>query len=238
MPDRRRHRGAHPKDATLFAETHLDALRRAVTELSWLWTRGYAPTASLKLVGDRHRLRERQRTAVMRCACADDALEGRSDRCLAPEALADRRLAVDGFNLLTTIEAALAGGVLLRGRDGALRDLTSMHGSYRRVDESLPALALIGESLAEQRAGATTWLFDRPVSNSGRVANVIEELAAERGWPWRCRLCADPDPVLRACEDVVVSADSVVLDGCGPWCSVAAHVVETRVPGAWVLDLG
>ena len=61
-PDTRHHRGAHPADPKLFGPDQLRKLRRAVTELSWLLSRGYNMTSSLKLVGDRHGLRERQRS--------------------------------------------------------------------------------------------------------------------------------------------------------------------------------
>ena len=68
MPDRRRHRGAHPRDRELFAPERIEDLRRAVGDLSWLLSRGYAPTSSLKIVGDRYDLAQRQRTAVARAA--------------------------------------------------------------------------------------------------------------------------------------------------------------------------
>ena len=46
---------------------------------------------------------------------------------------------------MTTIEAALSGGVILAARDGAYRDMASMHGTYRKVAETLPALELLGD---------------------------------------------------------------------------------------------
>ena len=52
-------------------------------------------------------------------------------------------------NQLITIEAALSGGLIFRGRDGCFRDLASIHGTYRKVEETLPALNLIGSFLAE-----------------------------------------------------------------------------------------
>jgi hypothetical protein len=238
MPDRRRHRGPHPADEALFAEEQLPALRRAVGDLSWLLTRGYAPTASLKLVGDRFRLTQRQRTAVMRTACSDDARSARARRCVPAGQIGGLALEIDGFNLLTTVEAALSGAVLLIGRDGCCRDLTSMHGSYRKVDESLPALRLIGACLAGLRAGPCRWLFDRPVSNSGRIAQIVEDVGRQEGWPWRAEPCTDPDPVLRASGEVVVSADSVILDDCRRWLNLAAEVVRDSVPDAWIVDLG
>ena len=77
MPDKRTHRGKHPADDRLFAEDRLDSLRTATAEYSWLLTRGYAHESALKLVGDRHDLTARQRVAVMRSACSDQALEDR-----------------------------------------------------------------------------------------------------------------------------------------------------------------
>jgi len=238
MPDKRRHRGPHPADPELFASGRYGDLRRAVADLSWLLTRGYAPTAALKLVGDRLRLTQRQRDGVMRSACADDALAGRRERCLPVDQVAGRHLEIDGFNLLTTVEAALAGGLLLVGRDGSCRDLASMHGSYRKVEESVPALELIGDSLARLEVASCRWLFDRPVSNSGRIAQITRDVAAERGWDWRCDLCANPDAALVVSAEVVVTTDSVILDGCRQWLNLARHVVRCGVPEAWVLDFG
>lgn len=72
MPDKQRHRGAHPADGKLFDRSCLDDLRSAVAHLSWLLSRGYALDSSLKLVGDRFNLTQRQRMAVRRSACTDE----------------------------------------------------------------------------------------------------------------------------------------------------------------------
>ena len=80
MPDRRAHRGPHPEDARLFAAEVHPALRRATGDLCWLLSRGYARESSLKLVGDRYGLLARQRIAVARCACSDEAAADRQSR--------------------------------------------------------------------------------------------------------------------------------------------------------------
>lgn len=118
VPDRRKHRGPGPQDAGWFGPAARPALAAAVAELSWLLTRGYAEPSALKLVGDRHRLTERQRAAVLRSACPDPALAGRRSREVPVEALRGQPLRIDGFNLLLTLESALGGGVVLAGRDG------------------------------------------------------------------------------------------------------------------------
>jgi hypothetical protein len=237
MPDSRRHRGAHPHDARLFcAEVH-PRLRAAVSHLSWLLTRGYALASSLKLVGDRFELVERQRRAVLRSACSDQSLADRAARCVALSELAGLSLDIDGFNVLTTVEAALAGGVLLLGRDGCLRDMASMHGSYRRVEETIPALQLIGNFLARCEAGACQWWLDEPVSNSGRLRNIMTGLADQQGWRWSIELAPDPDAVLRESHRIVVSADSAVLDACGRWCNLAEGIIGNHAAEATMVDL-
>src|SRR5688572_17145320 len=113
MPDSRTARGPHPKDSDCFATSSLPALRCAVAELSWLLDRGYSKKAALKLVGDRHALRDRQRMAVQRCAASQEDRVARWSRTVPASELAGETLAVDGYNILLTVEAALSGGVLL-----------------------------------------------------------------------------------------------------------------------------
>jgi hypothetical protein len=238
VPDRRKHRGPHPEDARLFAPAMLPVLRQATADLCWLLSRGYADRSALKLVGDRYDLIARQRTAVGRCACGDAQAARRQDRRIGPEGLAGRTLWLDGYNVLTTVESALAGGFVLAARDGAYRDMASMHGSYRKVAETLPALELLGRTTEALAVGQCLWYLDRPVSNSGRLKRLIEEAAAARGWPWRVKLVGDPDALLAETDQIVATADSAILDRCGAWLNLARETVARHVPEARVLHLG
>ena len=148
MPDRRGHRGAHPEDARLFAREQWPTLQRASAELAWLLDHGYALRSSLALVGNRHGLLQRQRVALARCSCNAEHSDRRRQHEIARNTVAGSEIWIDGYNLLISVEAALGGGVILLGRDGCYRDLASLHGTYRTVTETLPALSLIGESFA------------------------------------------------------------------------------------------
>jgi hypothetical protein len=237
VPDRRTHRGPHPEDARLFAaEIHAD-LSQAVGDLCWLFTRGYAPDSSLKLVGDRHGLVARQRVAVARCSCSDGDGDRRRMHEVTAQSLSNRSLKLDGYNVLTTIEAALSGGVILAARDGTFRDMASMHGTYRKVAETLPALELLGDELADLNLAECIWYLDRPVSNSGRLKSLMEELARKKGWPWQVELAQNPDALLAESPEVVATADSVVLDRCRWWCNLARIVITRHVRQAWIVDL-
>lgn len=237
MPDKRCHRGPHPEDADLFAPAVWPTLRQAVGDLSWLLSRGYAEPSSLKLVGDRFDLTQRQRTAVMRCACSDESLTARRGREVDEAQVRGGRLVLDGYNVLTTIEAAMADGIVIAGRDGCYRDMASMHGTWRKVEETIPAVTLIGEVLEELGASSCVWYLDSPVSNSGRLRGMIETVARERGWSWQVELVTDPDAVLIKTDEIVATADSMVLDRCRRWFNLARIVTDVKLPATQVIDL-
>jgi len=236
--DKRRHRGAHPADQRLFAPKHHETLRQAVGDLSLLLSRGYAPAASLKLVGDHFALKERQRLAVARAACSDQQREFRKQNRLPLESVKGQDLLMDGFNIIVTIEAALSGGVLIRCRDGCVRDMSSVHGSYRSVAETEDAIRLISETLCGAEPASAVWLLDQPVSNSGRLAQRIREMAAEQNWPWSVEVVMNPDKVLRSSDQIVVTSDSNILDGVKGWINLGEILITRRLPEARVVDLG
>lgn len=248
MPDKRKNRGPHPEDASLFGDEAVARLQSAADDLGWLLSRDYARESALKLVGDRYELTSRQRTAVQRSTCSEQRARHRRDFEAAVSAMQDAEVWIDGYNVLLTIEAALSDAVLLLGRDGALRDMASMHGNYRTVDQTRPALTLLGEALAEFSARTAHWYLDQPVSNSGRLKSLMAEVAEEHAWPWDIQLHPDPDRALLALnskDGLIVTADSGILDRLCEfpperqtrWVNLARHVVENRVPEAWVIKI-
>jgi hypothetical protein len=237
MPDRRTHRGPHPDDAKLFAPDKIPDLRTAAGDFSLLLTKGYADKSALKLVGDKFSLTDRQRLAVMRSSCSDRQLASRHERRIELRKIADQPIAIDGYNLLITVEAAMSGGVIFKGRDGCFRDLASIHGTYRKVTETIPAVELIGHFLKDIGVTKALWFLDSPVSNSGRLKTLIGELAEKNNWLWNIELSISPDYELIRTDSIVVSTDSVVLDGCRKWANLSAELITQKIKSPWIIDL-
>ena len=237
MPDKRSHRGPHPQDARLFATAAIEDLRTALADFSMLLTKGYADKSTLKLVGDKFSLTQRQRLAIMRSACSDQQLNSRKQQQVKVADLADKPLVIDGYNVLITVEAAMSGAVVFKGRDGCCRDLAGIHGTYRKVTETIPAIELIGEFLKDKSVSQSLWLLDSPVSNSGRLKKLIGELAQKKGWKLNVELLTNPDAELIKTDNIIASSDSVVLDGCKKWVNLAGAIIEEKLPDTWLLDL-
>jgi hypothetical protein len=144
---------------------------------------------------------------------------------------------IDGYNLLITVEAALSGAPLFRGRDHTYKDLASIHSTYRKVEETIPAIILIGTFLAENNIKEVGWLLDSPVSNSGRLKTLIGQITEENKWPWEISLLFNPDAELIETKAIVVSSDGIVLDRCVRWLNLAAEIIGKKLPDVRPIEL-
>lgn len=241
MPDQRKHRGPNPEDRKLFAAENIVTICHAVADYSMLLSKGYAPNSSLKLVGDHFVLTKRQRMALMRAACSDAQLAQRQKKQVIAVELKGKPIVIDGYNLLITIESALSGGVIFIGRDRCLRDLSGVHGSYRKVTETIPAVELIAEYLVGLGVSEVRWLFDSPVSNSGRLKTLIRELVRQHNWSWQVELLMNPDTELIAADRIVVTTDSNILDNCRCWLNLCEYIIQGEIDKGsvdiWLADL-
>jgi hypothetical protein len=222
----------------LFGAGRLATLRQATSDLCWLLDHGYGIGCATELVGDRHHLARRQRIAIARCACSKAAQERRQAHCIGPAQLHGQELWLDGLNVLTAVEAAMGGGVILIGRDGCCRDVAGVYSHYHKVEETMPALRAIGQMAAQWAVRKCHWLLDSPVDNSGRLKGIIQEVAAGTGWPWEVELVVNPDRVLSVTDQVVSSSDHVILDRCQRWFNLARQIIAGQVPAAHMVDLG
>jgi hypothetical protein len=229
----KQHRGLGPRDENTFNPSSIPRLKSAVYDLSWLLERGYAAKAALELTGNHYQLSARQRLAV-----AHAAYDGAERQAPLPlDVLKGKEIVIDGFNLLILIETALGGGIVIRCADGCYRDIESVYGSYRMTLETKDAIMLISEALAAQKPKSVLWLFDRPVSNSGRISDFINRIAAENDWPFLAKAVERVDSLLVESPRVVITSDSAILNKSGAWCNLAAYLVENTVTDANIVDL-
>ena len=140
--------------------------------------------------------------------------------------MAGKKVEIDGFNLLILLESALSGAYIFRGRDGTMRDVSSVHGSYKRVQKTEPAIHLIGEVLQGLQVAKAHWYFDQPVSNSGRLKTMLYQISTANNFNWDIDLVYEPDKVLAQSEAVVITADGWILNECKQWYNLGADLVD------------
>ncbi|MEM6684348.1 MAG: DUF434 domain-containing protein [Bacteroidota bacterium] len=232
-----RSRGKEGSDDRLFGDPKMQhKMREAIKDLSYLLSRGFADKSSLPLVGNRYRLNTRQQCAVQGMSEATHKLEKRAASCLFPHQLEEKEVMIDGFNVLIMLESALSGAFLFEGLDDCYRDLSSVHGTYKKVKQTPEAIQLIADFLQETKVQKATWVFDKPVSNSGRLKTILREFATENNYNWDIILDNNPDKLIAQSNKIAISSDAWVLDNSKSWCNMVRHIVNHHIPQKNVVE--
>jgi hypothetical protein len=174
-------------------------LARAAFEYRWLIDRGYAMSAALKLVGDRHQMTRDERMILFRGVSTSRDSKTRSAIVIAPDSLvAGLEIHVDGYNQALTIMHYLAGRPLFVGTDGLTRDAGSAHGRIMNHELFERAVGLLADRLATPKPGNVAVYLDAPVSGSGGHAALFRQLFAARGMEALVLLEKSADAPLKA----------------------------------------
>lgn len=210
---KQKNRGKEASDDLIFGNAVEQAkIKDAVADLSYLLTKGYPEKSTLELVGNRYRLTARQQRAVMGMSASDQQVEFRKLHQINSDQLKGKEIVIDGFNVLIILESLLSEAYIFKGKDGFYRDLSSVYGTYKKVQQTSTAIDLIKDFYLENEISNIHWIFDKPVSNSGRLKKIIEEIAATHQLNWTVELDNNPDKKIAESRAVACSSDAWILD--------------------------
>ncbi|NQX85908.1 MAG: DUF434 domain-containing protein [Flavobacteriaceae bacterium] len=222
-----RNRGKNSNDDTLFGSKTLQLkFKEALEDMRYLLSRGYGEKSALQLVGNRYRFNLRQQQAILGMSASQQQIELRQSHEVYLNQMHCETFIIDGFNLLIVLESALSGAYLFKGLDGAYRDLSSVHGTYKRVKQTETAIHLVGDTLKHHKV---IWVFDQPVSNSGRLKTLLGEIAKQKAYNWDIILDYNPDKMLAQSKHIAISSDAWILDRAKRWLNLAAVLINQHI---------
>ncbi|WP_299766850.1 DUF434 domain-containing protein [uncultured Dokdonia sp.] len=222
-----RNRGKEGRDDLLFGDPKMQhKIKEAVTDISYLLSRGFSEKSSVQLVGHRYRLNTRQQKAVQGMSATAEQVAHRKTTKVSINQLKDQTLIIDAFNILIILESFFSGAYIFKGLDDCYRDVSSVHGTYKRVQQTQNVLIAIGDFLKEAQVKEVIWVFDQPVSNSGRMKMLLGELSRKRTYKWQCILDYNPDKVLAQSDYIVASSDAWILDRAQRWFNLSGAIIE------------
>ncbi|MFC7346398.1 DUF434 domain-containing protein [Chryseobacterium zhengzhouense] len=222
-----RNRGKNTGDDALFgSEKQIDKLKSAVRDMQYLLSRNYPEKASADLVGNHYRLKTRQIQALRGASASEILVENRKSKELEISDLKNKTIYLDGFNVLILLESLLSGAYIFEGLDGCFRDLSGVFGTYKRVNQTQKVIELVAEFFQKSQAEKLIWIFDKPVSNSGRIKQIILDYAIENNLNWNVELEFNPDKFLAENSEIVVSSDAWILDYCKNWFNLIGYLIK------------
>ena len=211
-------------------------LSLAAEEFRFLQERGYPRERSLTLVGNRRGLDSRSRNLLRRAILAPARAESRREKLLHLDDLDGSVLALDGHNVLITLESALTGKDLVRGDDGAIRDIAGAGSSYRPSDLTHRALGLILQALTLSGAARVEFYLDAPLSRSGELAGWIRREMTEAGLEGTASPLPVPETELKVHRGPVASSDGELIDHCPRPLDLAGLIIVERLEEAEIID--
>jgi len=204
------------------------SLQNAADDFRYLLNRGFPRKPSLELVGNRYRLTFDERHLLHRGVFSDEDSIWRKARKIPCYRMRDRDLAIDGYNLVITLEAALSGLPLILGDDGFIRDISGLSGNYRKSEKTEEALLLIFNALKRVRPRHTLFLFDAPISRSGELAREIRNRLKKEGVPGDARAIKVPEKILNGFSGVVATTDTAIIDQSEKAVDLAGYILRQR----------
>ncbi|SEN93224.1 hypothetical protein SAMN05444671_2476 [Flavobacterium sp. CF108] len=222
-----KNRGKEASDDVLFGTLKIQLkLKEAVADMRYFLSRGYGEKATLALVGNRYRLNSRQQQVVRGMSASQNQIEDRKSKEIEIQNLAGKEIIIDGFNALILLESILSNAYVFKGLDGFIRDLSSVYGTYKKVKQTSQAIEIIADFFVKQQIKKAYWLFDKPVSNSGKLKQIIEEIASINNYNWTVELVNNPDKIIAERNLIAITSDAWILDNCSANFNLIKHILE------------
>ncbi len=197
----------------------------AVLDFRYLLTRGYNREGALRFVGDHYQLNRYNRLLLYRCVYGEREAEEHRRKILSTEDVRGRTVAIDGYNLLITVESGLQGKQLILSDDGFIRDLSAVHNRYTISSTTEEALRLIGNSLRNMAVSEARFYFDSQISKSGRLAAMVRLTLQDVGVKGNARAVKQADNSVVKDLGIAVSSDSVVIERARAVYDLGGHIV-------------
>ena len=185
------------------------SLQNAAEDFRYLLNRGFPRKAALELVGNRYQLNADERHLLHRGVFSDEDSILNKARKIPFYQIRDRDLAIDGYNLIITLEAGLSG-------------------NYRRSEKTEEALLLIFNALKRVKPRHTLFLFDAPISKSGELAREIRRRLKKEGIPGNAQAMKVPEKILIGFSGVVATTDTAIINRSEKAVDLAGYIIRQR----------
>jgi hypothetical protein len=197
----------HPEGRKL--STYLD---EAAQDFRYLLNRRYPRKGALELVGNRYGLTFDERHLLHRGVFSSADSQARRKKKVSITKIRNKDLAIDGHNVLITIEARLSGRPLILADDGFVRDISGLSGGFKKTETTEKAIQFIINAIKQIKPRQTIFLLDAPISKSGKLAEEIRDRLMQANLPGDAAALMVPEKILIGFPGVVATSDTAIID--------------------------
>ena len=203
-------------------------LQEAATDFRFLMARGYPRQNALDLVGNRYGLEHTARQLLHRGVFAPVVAAARRAKLRRLRDLPGHPLALDGHNVLITLECAGRGLPLVAADDGFIRDVGEISGAFKVSPATDRVLALMADYLADHETGPIEVFYDAPLSLSGELARRTREVFASRNLTVQTAAVPVPERLLSGFAGAIATSDTALIDAHATVVDLAGEIIRRR----------
>jgi len=204
-------------------------LQEAAEDFRYLLNREYPRKAALELVGNRYGLTFDERHLLHRGVFPISDSESRRKKRISIEVVRNKDLAIDGHNILITIEAGLSGRPLILGDDGFIRDISGLSGSFKKTETTEKAIQFIINAIKKIRPRQTLFLFDAPISMSGKLAQEVRNRLKRQNLEGDAMALKVPEKILIGFPGVIATSDTAIIDQSKVVLDLAGYILREKI---------
>jgi hypothetical protein len=212
-------------------------LRMAAGDFRYLLNKGYPRKTVLELIGNRYGLTFDERHLLHRGIFSYSDSRSRRKKKITAQEVQNKNLAIDGHNVLITIEAGLSGRPLILGDDGFLRDISGLSGSFKKTETTEKAIRLIINTLKNIKPRTSLFLFDAPISMSGKLAQEVRRQLKREKLLGDAMAVKVPERILIGFPGVVATSDTAIIDQSGKVLDLAGYILKKKTKLASLVQL-
>jgi len=201
-------------------------LYEASKDFLLLLDRGYPRKGSLDLVGSRYQLDRLHRNLLHRGIFSKRESTLRKKKLVPIERIRGTNVALDGYNVIITLESALKGLPLIYANDGVIRDVAGVSSRYKTSETTEGALDLIFNLLYNLEPIYTLILLDSPISLSGVFASNLREIMKEKQIDGDALAVKVPERHLKDFDGIVATSDSALINQSRQVVDIAGYIIR------------
>jgi len=202
-------------------------LADAVRDLRYLLNRGYPRDSAVTFVANHYRLKLDERHLLARCVFSKAEVASHREKAVGGTEMRGKHLAVDGYNVLITVESILTGKQVVKCDDGFIRDLRAIFGKYRTSSATPRALMEILTTILRARPSEVVVMFDSQMSRSGELAADVRRRLKQVGLKGAAQAVGGVDFKVRG-FDIVASSDRAIIERVNAVWDLPGEVLKRR----------
>lgn len=193
---------------------------------------GYPKFSTIRFVADHFQLSLEERHILTRVIMPPDRIVSRINKKIACTGIKDRKLLLDGYNVLLSVDSLLKKEPMWFCDDGYVRDTRYYFSKAKQAEDIEEALDIVMEFLSESCPESVFFLFDAQISRSGELAGFTRHKLKEHEISGEAKTSKIADFELKTeggnpeNNVIVATSDGIIIDSVSEVLDIPACLME------------